>query len=130
MEEDFSSGPWVGFYTYAGGRRERMDLSLTFREGSVSGAGTDPVGPFIIVGRYTAETNEVHWTKSYLGAHSVYYKGFRDDRGIWGTWEISPGWTGGFHIWPKGQGEGAAQEAEADVEAPIEAVIPDPLGRP
>jgi len=114
MEDDFTSGPWTGFYTYAGGHRERMDLSLTFREGAVSGAGTDPVGPFMILGRYDAESNEVHWTKSYLGRHSVYYKGFRDNRGIWGTWEIRSDFTGGFHIWPQGQGVGAVEKAEAE----------------
>jgi len=124
VEDDFSSGPWTGFYTYSAGHRERMDLSLTFREGAVSGAGTDPVGPFMILGRYDPESNEVHWTKSYLGAHSVFYKGCRDNRGIWGTWEIHPGLTGGFHIWPKGQGEGSVEHAEADVDLPVDARPP------
>lgn len=118
VEEEFTSGPWTGFYTYSGGRRERMDVSLTFREGTVSGAGSDPVGRFMILGRYDAGSNEIHWTKTYTGAHSVFYKGCRDNRGIWGTWEIHPGWTGGFHLWPKGQGEGAVEEAEAEIEAP------------
>ena len=38
MEDEYTSGPWTGFYTYATGAREKMDLSLTFREGIVSGA--------------------------------------------------------------------------------------------
>jgi hypothetical protein len=118
MEDDFCSGPWTGFYTYSNRRRERMDLALRFRQGVVSGAGGDPVGSFSITGRYDAETNEIHWTKTYPGRHDVFYQGYRDRRGIWGSWEIRPGVKGGFHIWPRGQGEGETLLAEADVEAP------------
>jgi hypothetical protein len=118
MEDEFTSGPWTGFYTYPDGRRERMDLSLSFREGVVSGAGRDPVGPFDIRGRYDAETKGVYWIKTYLGRHSVFYKGCRDPRGIWGTWEIAPFWRGGFHIWPEGGGPGLAEELEAGIEEP------------
>lgn len=133
MDDEYTSGPWTGFYTYAGGHRERMDLSLSFREGRLSGSGSDPVGPFLILGGYDPAKGEVWWTKTYVGAHEVHYKGYRDARGIWGTWEIHPGWTGGFHIWPRGQGEGAAEEAEADLEAPVEAAAgtrPVPAPRP
>ena len=125
VEDEFTSGPWTGFYTYEDGRKGRMDLSLSFREGTVSGAGSDPVGPFTILGRYDAESNEIHWTKSYLGAHTVFYRGCRDNRGIWGTWEIRTWFTGGFHLWPKGQAEGAREEAEAEIETPVEAVAPE-----
>ncbi len=118
MEDEFTSGPWTGFYTYPGGRRERMDLSLTFREGKVTGSGSDPVGPFRIAGGYAASSGEAWWTKTYPGAHDVSYRGYRDSRGLWGLWEIRPGWSGGFHIWPKGEGEGAAEEAEAEREVP------------
>jgi hypothetical protein len=121
VEDDFSSGPWTGFYIYSTRRRERMDLSLTFRQGVVSGAGGDPVGSFSIAGRYDAESNEVRWTKTYPGRHDVFYKGYRDNRGIWGTWEIRPGLTGGFHIWPEGQGEGEAVRAAAQADAPAPA---------
>ena len=82
MEEDFTSGPWTGFYTYWNDRRERMDLSLTFRQGVVTGSGPDPVGPFTIQGRYDAESNEIHWTKTYPGRHDVFYKGCRDNRDL------------------------------------------------
>jgi hypothetical protein len=121
VDDDFGSGPWTGFYTYSTKHRERMDLSLSFRQGVLSGAGVDPVGPFSIAGRYDAESKEVHWTKTYLGRHDVFYKGYRDNRGIWGTWEIHPGLRGGFHIWPEGQGEGEAVRAEAEVDAPAPA---------
>ena len=130
MDDEYTSGPWTGFYLYANGKRERMDLSLTFREGKITGGGSDPVGAFLIQGRYDAEKGEVWWTKTYLGAHDVFYKGCRDTRGIWGTWEIHAAWKGGFHIWPRGQGEGAAEEAEADVEEPVEAVAKGPAGPP
>lgn len=95
-----------------------MDLSLTFKEGAVSGLGNDPVGPFSLRGRYDAEKNEVWWTKTY-STHDVFYKGFRDAHGIWGTWEIGSGFRGGFHIWPKGEGPALTEEAEADVEIPV-----------
>lgn len=121
MEDDFTSGPWAGFYTYATGRRERMDLSLTFTQGVVTGAGTDPVGPFTVRGRYDAESNDIRWTKTYLGAHDVCYKGCRDNRGIWGTWELELGGRGGFHIWPKGKGEGAAEHARREADVPVQA---------
>lgn len=136
LDDEYLSGPWTGFYTYAGGHRERMDLFLSFREGRVAGSGTDPVGPFRILGGYDPERGEVWWTKAYVGAHEVRYRGFRDAHGIWGTWEIPPGWTGGFHIWPRGQGEGAAEEAEAIQETPVGAIArpgsfpPAPHSRP
>ena len=119
VEDDFTSGPWTGFYTYATGARERMDLTLTFKQGFVTGSGTDPVGVFTIDGRYDAESNEIHWTKTYLGRHDVFYKGCRDNRGIWGTWELSYSGRGGFHIWPLGQGEGAVEHVEAEVDVPV-----------
>jgi len=99
-EELFPSGPWTGFYNYYPGDRHRMELQLTFGSGCMSGDGTDDVGPFLIKGRYDAGNLECHWTKSYLGAHDVFYRGFREGKGIWGTWEIGAVFHGGFHIWP------------------------------
>src|SRR6185369_5736553 len=106
MDDDFTAGPWTVFYTYWDNRRERMDLSLTFKAGVVTGSGTDPVGIFSIQGRYDPESNNITWTKTYPGRHDVFYKGCRDNRGIWGTWEIPSSLRGGFHIWPEGHGEG------------------------
>lgn len=132
MEDEFTSGPWTGFYRYADGHRERMDLTLSFREGRVTGSGNDPVGAFVLQGGYDGETNEVWWTKHYPGSHDVYYRGFREPRGIWGTWEIGAAARGGFHIWPEGQGqgEGASAEAEADVEEPAGVPAVDPGAAP
>jgi hypothetical protein len=82
--------------------------------------GSDDVGKFIIRGRYTARAGECHWTKTYAGAHDVFYRGFREGKGIWGTWELGPAETGGFRIWPLGQ-SGGDQDSESNVETkPVE----------
>lgn len=113
----FPSGEWTGFYVQ-NGERHRQDLVLTFGNGFVRGSGGDGVGGFGIRGRYDAATLEVVWTKVYLGAHSVYYRGFREGKGIWGTWEIGSYCRGGFQIWPKRAGEAvAATQAEAEPAA-------------
>lgn len=100
----FPSGPWVGFYTYGkeDSRKHLMDLILEFRNGVMSGEGADGIGMFIIAGKYDPENGECLWTKRYVGRHSVEYTGFREARGIWGTWEINAWAKGGFHIWPIG----------------------------
>ena len=89
-----------------------MDLHLTFADGVVSGDGKDDISCFLIKGRYDAANGECYWTKTYIGAHDVFYRGFREGKGIWGTWEIRSWGHGGFHIWPK-----AADESEARLEA-------------
>lgn len=118
MNTPFPSGPWRGFYVYQGDNsRHFMNLSLTFRDGNLSGVGDDDVGAFVIKGRYETESLEVHFTKTYIGRHSVYYKGFGEPARIWGTWEL-PGLSGGFKIWP-GDGDGSlTKSAETTVEEP------------
>lgn len=124
-EAEFPSGPWTGYYTYNDlPERGRMDLELHFSDGLVRGSGTDPVGFFTIRGRFDAAAAEVWWTKSYPGRHDVFYRGFREGRGIWGTWEIREGWRGGFRIWPQGIGGEAVEEAE--IETPVDAVAAAP----
>ncbi len=110
----FPSGPWRGYYNYGPGDRHGMELQLTFAQGAMSGTGTDDVGAFVIKGRYDTGTGECHWTKSYIGGHDVFYRGFREGKGIWGTWEITIRDHGGFHIWPRaaGAGEEAVESAE------------------
>jgi hypothetical protein len=124
----FPSGPWTGFYNYRPGKRHRMDLHLSFIRGNLSGDGVDDVGRFLIKGRYDAATCECHWTKSYLGAHDVFYCGFREGKGIWGTWEISLLAHGGFHIWPRQAGEGEAQAETEVAEEPVDAVATQEIG--
>ena len=103
-----------------------MDLSLTFANGSISGEGIDAIGRFNIKGRYDTENRECYWTKTYLGAHDVFYRGFREGKGIWGTWETGPHWHGGFHIWPRQEGDleqvAASVPAEISGEERVEAV--------
>lgn len=121
----FPSGPWTGFYNYQPGDRHRMDLHLTFAGGKVSGEGNDDIGPFLIKGAYDATNRECYWTKTYLGAHDVFYRGFREGKGIWGTWEIGLFAHGGFHIWPRRAGEGHGETESAEASAPIDAVSKD-----
>lgn len=103
-EAQFPSGQWVGFYTYSNqSGRYLMDLILEFRDGVILGEGADGIGFFGISGRYYPEEGECFWTKTYVGRHSVEYSGFRENKGIWGTWDID-GTKGGFHIWPIGEG--------------------------
>ena len=104
-DANFPSGQWVGFYTYAhSSQRHLMDLILEFRAGRVSGEGADGIGFFGINGRYYPKEAECFWTKTYVGGHSVAYTGYRENKGIWGTWTINPDAKGGFHIWPIGDG--------------------------
>ena len=119
----FPYGPWVGFYTYGDKKdRHRMDLVMEFGNGIVTGEGNDDLGTFVILGRFDAATRECHWTKTYVGGHDVFYGGFRDGRGIWGTWEIRDATSGGFKVWPLAS---AAGDDDAEAEArgePVEAV--------
>ncbi len=109
----FPSGPWAGFYNYRPGDRHRMQLHLHFANGQMTGEGADDIGRFLIKGRYDVSNSQCYWTKSYLGAHDVFYRGFREGKGIWGTWEITILDHGGFHIWPRRAGESnEASQAE------------------
>jgi hypothetical protein len=110
----FPSGPWKGFYNYNPGDRHPMALLLTFAGGQISGTGDDDVGAFLVRGCYETASGECHWTKSYIGRHDVFYRGFREGKGIWGTWEIGNSLRGGFHIWPLGAD--AAEEAITEQE--------------
>ena len=100
-----------------------MDLGLTFASGKMTGDGSDDVGRFMIRGQYDAKSLECSWTKTYLGAHDVFYRGFREGKGIWGTWKITPSVCGGFQIWPKSLGEGEAQTASIEQEAPVSTTV-------
>lgn len=121
-EDQFPSGAWEGFYNYVPGDKHRMDLHLEFAGGGISGDGNDDVGRFMIRGRYDAAARECYWTKTYPGSHDVYYRGFREGKGIWGTWEIGVIDRGGFQIWPKGEGTGEGHTAAAEAEAPVDAI--------
>jgi hypothetical protein len=122
----FPSGRWVGFFTQPliPGRHQ-MELILTFCQGTVTGEGRDWVGEFLIRGRYDVSDGRCHWTKRYLARHDVFYKGFNEGKGIWGSWEIPASrefgkQTGGFHIWPEGMLDPTGQHLTAAAEPPVE----------
>jgi hypothetical protein len=121
-DELFPSGEWTGFYVQYG-VQWRQDLVLTFADGGVRGSGGDALGPFAIRGRYDRAALEVTWQKSYLGAHTVDYRGFREGKGIWGTWELAP-LRGGFKIWPRRAGEEVEADAASEREAAPAAPVP------
>ncbi len=119
-EARFPSGPWTGFYLdprHPG--RHGMDVDLTFLRGKISGAGDDKVGAFVIYGRFS-DDGECRWNKEY-GRHTVAYRGFREGKGIWGTWELSEAGRpikGGFQIWPRGHGSGVGEHIEEHAPVP------------
>src|SRR5687767_13724491 len=82
-----------------------MDLQLQFAQGKMLGDGIDDIGPLVIKGRFDAPNRECYWTKTYVGGHEVYNRGFREYYGIWDIWEIIIINLGGFHIWPRHQGD-------------------------
>ncbi len=100
-----------------------MDLQLTFACGAISGEGSDDIGRFVIQGRYDAPNRECHWTKTYVGGHGVFYRGFREGKGIWGLWEIGLQARGGFHIWPRALGEDGGETGSAQQEQPIHPTV-------
>jgi|SRR5215475_4815636 len=119
---DFPSGPWTGFYNYGRStRKHRMDLALSFADHAVTGDGNDDIGRFFVTGRFDGTNGECYWTKTYIGAHDVYYRGFREGKGIWGLWEL-PNESGGFHIWPVGEQESEHGQESAEESPHIEAI--------
>jgi len=101
-----------------------MDLVLIFADRIVSGDGSDDIGHFVVTGQFDCTKDECYWTKTYIGRHDVYYRGFRDGKGIWGLWE-PPRESCGFHIWPLGEEEGDQDHESAEEPAPVEAVAAD-----
>jgi hypothetical protein len=121
-ENDFPCGVWIGFYIYGtGGVQHRQELNLEFKDGWLRGDGFDDIGAFLIHGSYSAETREVRWVKNYPGSHNVRYRGFREGKGIWGTWTILTA-RGGFKIWPKALGEGDDEVDRNEADLPAELV--------
>jgi hypothetical protein len=133
----FPSGPWTGYWLQYG-YKGMMELHLTFQQGALTGEGRDRVGPFVLRGRYELTDGKCYWTKKYLGQHDVFYQGYNEGKGIWGSWEItSMGFFkdhGGFHIWPKGMAaaEGYELAEEADVPVFIDGTLEtsEPLAAP
>lgn len=100
-ETDFPSGAWTGFFQQTG-RRMTQDMELTFDGGVIRGGGWDSIGDFVIKGCYDLATREVRWTKKYAdrAQPNVYFRGFREGVGIWGTYQVQGARRAGFHVWP------------------------------
>jgi hypothetical protein len=100
-----------------------MELILSFSQGNMTGEGRDHVDKFIIRGQYTLADGKCHFSKRYIGKHDVFYNGFNEGKGIWGTWEIratraQAGQRGGFHIWPVGMGDPTQQHLTESADLP------------
>ena len=124
----FPSGRWTGFFLQSQGPhpgKHQMELLLTFRQGSMAGEGRDWVGKFVIKGRYATGDGKCHWSKRYLGKHDVFYQGYNEGKGIWGTWEIPPAqnmgmlFRGGFHIWPEGMADPSGNQLTEEADLPM-----------
>jgi hypothetical protein len=100
-----------------------MDLTLAFAAGRITGDGVDDIGRFLVRGRYDLKTRGCYWTKTYVGKHDVFYRGFSEHKGIWGVWDVGDGITGGFKIWPLG----TSGDDDAEIEKQEEE-IPDAAG--
>jgi hypothetical protein len=70
---------------------------------------------------FDSTEGECDWTKTYIGAHDVFYRGFREGKGIWGTWEILRDARGGFHIWPRSFAAANEEAVSAEEEMPAPA---------
>ena len=124
----FPSGRWTGFFLQTQGPhpgKHQMELLLNFRQGSMTGEGRDWVGKFVIKGRYATGDGKCHWSKRYLGKHDVFYQGYNEGKGIWGTWEIPPAqnmgmlFRGGFHIWPEGMADPSGNHLTEEADLPV-----------
>ena len=101
----FPSGTWTGFYQQWG-RDRNTSQDMHFAGGRVTGAGRDRAGAFTLSGRYDTATGVAEWTKIYP-AHAVAYRGFAEQKSLWGTWELETGTDrGGFRLWPEKRGTG------------------------
>ena len=119
----FPSGPWTGYFLQHGSKG-MMELHITFLQGALTGEGRDYVGRFVLRGRYELGDGKCYWTKRYLSKHDVFYQGYSEGKGIWGTWEIAMrsgflGDRGGFHIWPKGMATAEQHQLAEQADLPV-----------
>lgn len=85
----YPSGSWRGFWQQEGfGRQPMEQFELRFDGGTITGQGTDIVGPFLFKGTYDS-AGKVDLIKQYIARHAVIYHGEPDGEGsILGTWSI------------------------------------------
>jgi len=90
---------WQGNYVQFG-QAHSMLFNLVFTDNrTITGQGTDTVGPFMWVGSYSA--TEVSLTKQYQGSYAVQYQGTitKDNTGVvslTGSWSLGGTGSGAF----------------------------------
>jgi len=97
---NFVSGQWTGFVNSRSRNRKQFDLLLRFQDAHLSGVGNDESGMFVLSGDYDAPANECRWVQTYLFGTTVFYRGFCENKRIWGTWKGTNERHGGFEIRP------------------------------
>jgi hypothetical protein len=96
-----------------------MRLHLAFDiDGNIQGEGVDDVARFVIAGRFDCRTSGAHWTKTYVGRHSVEYSGIYCQRTICGDWTLLR-LTGGFWIWPNSLAQSESAHQQNELELPL-----------
>lgn len=125
----FPSGEWVGFWVQRslyGNDRKRVEFTLRFANGEVTGQGRDFIDQCVIRGRYDVKSGEVTFQKRHVNLrYDVFYRGFAEQvkKGIWGVWEL-PSDRDGFHIWPKGIADPTVDRLEEEADVPLKERAP------
>lgn len=89
--------PWSGWYEQGGTRHPvRFDQFNVDPTGRIMGQGQDEVGSFSIAGCIYPNAS-FEFNKSYLGAHTVAYKGNLQQGRLTGKWSVA-GMTDNFEI--------------------------------
>jgi len=92
---------WKGWFKQDGDRYDMYLQNFQYNnEGEIWGHGNDDVGTFNISGRLNWDHNGFEFHKSYVGAHTVIYRGKRTQRAFTGRWEIPGNCDGVFTIYP------------------------------
>lgn len=88
---------WEGHFEQNGAKTPvNFDNMRLKTDGSIIGGGSDSVGEFQIQGKLSGK--ELEFTKQYVGAHAVVYKGKLRRGTIKGNWEIPGNCDGKFEI--------------------------------
>lgn len=87
---------WSGFFKQFGNRNDMDFNRMYIGDSGVFGDGADNVGYFNIRGYKSG--NQVTFAKTYVGAHTVYYRGTAMGRQVMGRWEIPGNCNGSFRL--------------------------------
>ena len=115
----FPSGRWLGWSECADHGRITLRWNLSFVSGRISGSTYERDRLVRISGTYEPEKLECLISQHYTPADLDAFRGFREGKGIWGTWKCSAmGCTGGFLIWPYREDEGAGEASLSEEPIP------------